>query len=74
MKLQNHNINTTSIKTELISKIDEVLTEGDYKNIGVITRLYELKSELIGTDDKAMMIDSLDFLRYPFLLKYYYKI
>ncbi|AOX44260.1 hypothetical protein S100390_v1c09240 [Spiroplasma sp. NBRC 100390] len=59
IKLKDHNINSISVKTELISKIDEVLTEGDYKNIGIITRLYELKNELMATDDKAIMIDSL---------------
>ncbi|WHQ37294.1 hypothetical protein [Spiroplasma sp. SV19] len=57
--LQDHNINTIPVKVELISKIDEVLTEGDYKNIGAITRLYELKNELIATDDKTMIINSL---------------
>lgn len=59
IKLKDHNINSISVKTELISKIDEVLTEGDYKNIGIITCLYELKNELMATDDKAIMIDSL---------------
>ncbi|WHQ37297.1 hypothetical protein [Spiroplasma sp. SV19] len=60
MKLQNQNINWMSLKTELINEIDEVLIKGDYKNIGVITRLYELKNELIATDDKTMIINLLD--------------
>ncbi|WP_425379795.1 hypothetical protein [Spiroplasma endosymbiont of Stenodema calcarata] len=59
MTLQNYNINTSPVKTELISKIDEVLEAGDYKNISSITQLYELKKELIATDDKTILINSL---------------
>ncbi|WP_348735412.1 hypothetical protein [Spiroplasma endosymbiont of Ammophila pubescens] len=59
MKLQNDSINSLSFTRELINKIDEVLAEGDYKNIGIITRLYELKKELTTANYKAFMVNSL---------------
>ncbi|WP_338989682.1 hypothetical protein [Spiroplasma endosymbiont of Seladonia tumulorum] len=59
MKLQNDSINSLSFTRELINKIDEVLAEGNYKNIGIITRLYELKKELTTANDKAFMVNLL---------------